>query len=62
MKLPEYDNRPPAGTPLYTDSSKDSSWDDIKFPLLAIGLPVLIFLCFGTAILELLDAVRAFFH
>lgn len=37
MKLPEYDNRPPAGTPLYTDP-RDSGWDDIKFPLLLVGL------------------------
>lgn len=62
MKLPEYDNRPPAGTPLYSDSSKDSSWDDFKFPLLAIGLPLLTFLFFGTAILELLTAIRDFFR
>jgi hypothetical protein len=62
MKLPEYDNRPPAGTPLYTDSSKDSSWDDIKFPVLAIGLPLLALVCFWTTVTELIAAIKAFFH
>jgi hypothetical protein len=35
MKLPEYDNRPAPGQPLY-DSGDDGG--DFKFPLILIGL------------------------
>jgi len=53
MKLPEYDNHPAPGEPLHTDK-KDSEWDDIKFPLLAIGLPILLVYCFSLTIVELI--------
>lgn len=36
MKLPEYDNRPGPGQPLYSDPGSNSQWDDIKFSLLGI--------------------------
>lgn len=59
MKLPQYDNRPSPGTPLYDDSSRNSPWDDVKFPLLAIGLPIAGLICLGFAVVGLL---RAFYH
>jgi hypothetical protein len=37
MKLPEYDNRPSPGQPLYRDSD-DSG--DFKFPLILLGLAI----------------------
>jgi hypothetical protein len=61
MKLPEYDNRPAPGEPLY-ENKKASEWDDIKFPLLAIALPILILLFFGSAALDLLDTIKALFR
>lgn len=61
MKLPEYDNRPGPGEPLF-DDSKESGWDDIKFPALLIGLPVLVCLLFGSAIMDIVSALKAFFH
>lgn len=61
MKLPEYDNRPAPGDPLYADK-KASDWDDIKFPLLAIGLPLLVLIFFGSALMDVLDAIKAMLH
>lgn len=58
MPLPEFDNRPGPGEPLF-DNSKGSGWDDIKFPLLAVGLPILIVVFFGTAILEFVNGILA---
>lgn len=40
MKLPEYDNRPAPGEPLYSRESAKSEWEDLKFPLMAIGIPL----------------------
>jgi len=51
MKFPEFDNRPGANQPLHHDSSSD--WSNIKFPLLVIGLPILMFILFGSAISDL---------
>jgi hypothetical protein len=61
MKLPEYDNRPAPGTPLY-DDGRDSAWQDFKFPVLAIGLPILIVVLMLVFIDGLLDIVRGLFH
>lgn len=61
MKLPEYDNRPAPGTPLHSDK-ESSEWDDIKFPLLVIGLPILVLVFFGSAIVDLLGAIKAMLH
>ena len=36
MKLPEYDNRPPPGTPLYQSASDE--WFDFKLVSGVIGL------------------------
>lgn len=47
MKLPEYDNRPAAGEPLYSSDSAKSDWEDIKFPVLAIGIPASILIALG---------------
>jgi hypothetical protein len=59
MKLPEYDNRPGPGEPLY-DDKKSSEWDDIKFPLLAVGLPILMLVFFGSAIMDAVEALKGF--
>lgn len=40
MKLPEYDNRPAPGEQMYSTDSAKSEWEDIKFPLMAIGIPL----------------------
>lgn len=58
MKLPEYDNRPEPGQPL-GDDDKSSRWDDIKFPLLAIGLPILLVYCFSSTIAGLVRLLKA---
>ncbi len=58
MKLPEYDNRPGPGEPLY-EETESSSWDDIKFPLLAILLPLLAVVFFGSAALDLVQMIKA---
>lgn len=58
MKLPEYDNRPGPGVPLHNDE-ESSGWDDIKFPLLVIGLPILVLIFFGSALMDLLVAIKA---
>jgi len=58
MKLPEYDNRPALGEPLY-EEKESSSWDDIKFPLLAVLLPVLAVAFFGSAALDLVEMIKA---
>ncbi len=58
MKLPEYDNRPGPGEPLY-EEKKSGGWDDIKFPLLAILLPVLAIALFGSAALDLVQMIKA---
>ena len=47
MKLPEYDNRTAAGEPLYSSSSAKGEWEDIKFPLLAIGIPAAMLIALG---------------
>ena len=44
MKLPEYDNRPPAGTPLY-DPPPRPPLEDTKFVLLGFGLPAILVGC-----------------
>ena len=56
MKLPEYDNRPAPGAPLYEDN-ESSEWDNIKFPLLAIALPILLLLLFGSAAINFAGAL-----
>lgn len=57
MKLPEYDTRPAPGEPLY-ENKKTSEWDDIKFPLLVIGLPILLIYCFSSTIVGLIELIR----
>jgi len=58
MKLPEYDNRPAPGAPLYDDSTSSSSeWDDIKFTFLGLVLPIGTLIGFGAAALLLLLAL-----
>lgn len=47
MKLPQYDNSTPAGTPLYSSDTAKSEWEDIKFPALAIGIPIGILMSLG---------------
>ena len=46
MRLPEYDNSPPPGTPLY-DPAPRPVLEDEKFVLLGFGLPTLILGCVG---------------
>ena len=59
MKLPQYDNRPGPGVPLYSDNSKSHEWQSIKFVTLGVGLPLLLFACIGLFLYELL---RIFLH
>lgn len=56
MKLPKYDNRPGPGQPLYSDSSSNSQWDDIKFSFLGVTLTLGTLIGFGAAIVFLLMA------
>lgn len=49
MKLPEYDDRPAPGTPLYDNSSSGSRREDAKFTFLGIALPIGTILCFAAA-------------
>ena len=44
MKLPEYDNRPLVGTPLY-DPAPRPPLEDTKFVLLGFGLPLGVLAC-----------------
>lgn len=58
MKLPEYDNRPTPGTPLYDNSPNSSGeWDDIKFTFLGVALPIGTLIAFGAAVVLLLLAL-----
>jgi len=49
MKLPQYDNRPSAGQPLY-NSNKVSLASQIMMPILFIGLPIFIIGLIATGI------------
>lgn len=49
MKLPEYDDRPAPGTPLYESPSNGSRREDAKFTFLGIALPIGILICFAVA-------------
>lgn len=56
MKLPEYDNRPPPNTPLY--SAKDAPpFETVKFLGLGIGLSLGILACLGVAAFVVLRAL-----
>ena len=58
MKLPEYDNRPGPGEPLYDDPNADAqTWDDVKFTFLSVTLPLGTLIGFGAAIVLLLLAI-----
>ena len=58
MKLPEYDDRPAPGTPLYDDSaSNEAEWDDIKFTVLGFTLPIGMVICWGAVLVLLLLAI-----
>ena len=57
MKLPEYDNRPPPGTPLY-DPAPRPALEDEKFIILGFGLPVIVIVCivlFAASVVALFD-------
>jgi hypothetical protein len=61
MKLPEYDNRPGPGTPLY--SSSDSTWSDIKGGAMGIFLIGSLMVFFGGLIFVLVYFLyKAFGH
>jgi hypothetical protein len=62
MKLPEYDNRPSPGTPLYDAPSDKGDMDDIKFGFLVIALPLGTLLGFGAALVGLVDLLRSIFN
>jgi hypothetical protein len=57
MKLPEYDNSPPPGTPLHSDPTENSAFDDIKFTVLGFGLTGGTLACFAAATALLLLAL-----
>lgn len=57
MKLPEYDNRPGPGEPLYSTDSAKSEWNDIKFPLMAIGIPLGILASLGLVALGIFQLI-----
>jgi len=55
MKLPEYDNRPAPGTPLYEETnSRGGEWEDIKFALLCVGLPIAMLASLGAIVASFL--------
>lgn len=55
MKLPEYDNRPAPGTPLYEETnSVGGEWEDIKFALLCVGLPIAMLASLGAIVASFL--------
>ena len=58
MKLPEYDNRPPPHTPLYENEDESSWWEDIKFPVMGIGLPLLAIALLISSFYGFIDAIR----
>jgi hypothetical protein len=62
MKLPEYDNRPAPGTPLYDAPSETGEADDIKFVFLGIALPLVMLLGFGAALVGLVDLLGSIFN
>lgn len=53
MKLPEYDNRPAPGTPLY-DPAPRPALEDEKFVILGFGLPAIIFVCIGLFVVSVI--------
>lgn len=57
MKLPQYDNRPGPGQPLYGDSTKNHELESIKFTILGFGLTTGTLLAFGVAAVLLLLTV-----
>lgn len=58
MTPPEHPGRQAPSESLQEDQ-KAGRWDDIKFPLLAIGLPALLVYCFSSTITGLIDLFRA---
>jgi hypothetical protein len=64
MKLPEYDNRPGPGTPLYSDPKAGEG--DFKYPALIFLLIVGFIVCFailGYGLYDLLSHLgRLLFH
>lgn len=56
MKLPEYRD----DKPLY--SSDDSSWDDIKFPIMMIVWPILLVVAAGAVLYGAFGIIRSLFH
>lgn len=59
MKLPQYDNRPGPGQPLYRDQG--DGWAGAVIPLLLIGLPILFLLFSGLTISELFSLIGRLF-
>ncbi len=58
MKLPEYDNRPGPGEPLYEDVNAESqTWEDIKFTFLTVTLSLGTLIGIGAVIVLLLLAI-----
>jgi hypothetical protein len=60
MKLPQYDNRPGPGEPLY--KSDDSGWEDIKFPFMVVALLAALVGALFMTFQGLLDFLRSIFH
>lgn len=55
MKLPEYNDHPAPGAPLYDDSaSSGGEWEDIKFALLCVGLPIAMLASLGAILASFL--------
>lgn len=63
MKLPEYDNRPGPGQPLYSDKSGSSSeWDGLKFGLGGLLLLLGLLTSVGFLIYGLISLLRSLLH
>jgi hypothetical protein len=62
MKLPEYDNRPAPGTPLYDVPSETGEADGLKFVSLAIALSLGMLLSWGLVLVGLIDLLRSIFN
>ena len=54
MKLPEYKD----DAPLYSDNSKSSEGEDIKFTVMGFGLPVVTVVCIGFVLYGLFNFLK----
>lgn len=61
MKLPKYDNDQTGKAGYYRNRVR-SAWDDVRFRVLSIGLPIVLIVCIGAMIFGLFGVVRSLYH